>query len=217
MTRSMAIVLCVCTLIGCRAPAPSWNFLAPYGSPTVPPPRTGAVGTGGTYYAPTTPDPQAPAVNGAISAPGAGVMPPAAGGVVPPAPPSVSFSDAANDAISRDDREVAAASYEPGSTHGSDTLTRITDDVPLPASSARAGESSSTLQLDGMRVSDATKLDEPQQFRPAGEPTNIASLPNAESNAPAFLRFINPKPGNTAPTGTPTPAVPPPSGAWQSR
>ena len=55
MTRCVTIVAIAWMLVGCRAPAPSFDVLAPYGSPTVPPPRTGAVGTAGQYYAPTTP------------------------------------------------------------------------------------------------------------------------------------------------------------------
>ena len=78
--------------------------------------------------------------------------------------------------------------------------------------------SSSTLKLSGMPVNDATQPGEPQSFSPAGEPVNINSLPSANSNAPSFLRFINPKTG--ANNGT-VAAVPPAStastGTWQTR
>ena len=41
-------------LSGCRAPMPSFDLLAPYGTSRVPPPGTGSIGTGGNYYTPPT-------------------------------------------------------------------------------------------------------------------------------------------------------------------
>ena len=39
-------------LSGCRAPMPSFDLLAPYGTSRVPAPGTGTIGTGGAYYSP---------------------------------------------------------------------------------------------------------------------------------------------------------------------
>jgi hypothetical protein len=217
MTRYVAIFAVAWTLVGCRAPAPSFDLLAPYGSPTVPPPRTGSIGTAGTYYAPTTPGTQSPAT--APTAPTTttpAVMPPSQ-----PVAPPVSYMGTSNETLSGGTTSVAQASYQPGSTRQVDApATTVTDEVLPSHSTTQSGSpataSSSTLRLNGMRVNDATQYAEPQQFNPAREPINIANLPSANASTPSFLRFINPKSGTSSGTVTPNPPATS-SGAWQTR
>ena len=219
MMRCVAIFAIAWLMVGCRAPAPSFNLLAPYGSATVPPPRTGAVGAAGQYYAPTTPAGQSPAtVPTAPTTATPAVVPQS-----PTAAPPVSYMGAAHEGLSAETTSVAQASYEPGSTRQSPTpATTVTDDVLPPDSTTRpdreatGSSSTSTLQLNGMRVNDATQLAEPQRFDPASEPVNIASLPNANANTPSFLRFISPKSGTTNGTSAPRESTTS-SSAWQSR
>ncbi len=82
--------------MGCHAPTPSvdsMSVLAPYGSATVPPPKTGTVGTSGAYYVPPTAPPAAASGASATqpgTAPGAfmgaaNAPTPAAGSAVIPA------------------------------------------------------------------------------------------------------------------------------------
>jgi hypothetical protein len=66
MLRSAAILLVAWSAIGCRAPKPSFNVFAPYGSSRVPPPPTGSMGNPGAYYQPPgarPPGSQSPATN----------------------------------------------------------------------------------------------------------------------------------------------------------
>ncbi|MBP89848.1 MAG: hypothetical protein CMJ64_24605 [Planctomycetaceae bacterium] len=52
MKRIAIAGIAMLVLSGCRAPMPSFDLLAPYGTSRVPPPGTGTIGTGGTYYTP---------------------------------------------------------------------------------------------------------------------------------------------------------------------
>ncbi len=217
MTRYVAIFAVAWMLVGCRAPAPSFDLLAPYGSPTVPPPRTGSIGTAGTYYAPTTPGTQSPATGPTAPT----TTTPAVAPQSRPAAPPVSYMGTSNETLSAGTTSVAQASYQPGSTRQVHVpATTVTEEVLPPNSTTQSGRpttaSSSTLQLNGMRVNDATQLAEPQQFNPANEPVNIANLPSANANAPSFLRFINPKSGTSSGTVTPNPPATS-SGTWQTR
>ena len=59
MKRLAALLTLVTLMAGCRAPMPSFDVLAPYGTTRVPPPATGTMGTPDTYYqAPASPAPQ---------------------------------------------------------------------------------------------------------------------------------------------------------------
>lgn len=226
MARYVAILITACLLVGCRAPTPSFNVLAPYGSPTVPPPRTGTVGTAGQYYAPTAPAVQSPAappatlpatapVDSSQSFPAA---PPAA---TPPAAPPVSYMGAVQDGLTDQAVPVAQASYELGST-GADSLpAAMVSDDPLPIDTLMQADeptasSPSTLQLAGMRVNDATQLAEPRPFTPTEEPVRLASRSTTSASTPSFLRFISPKAGisSQTPASAQSPA---PSSEWQSR
>src|SRR3972149_1614589 len=116
MTRYVAIFVAAWMLAGCRAPVPSFDFLAPYGSPTVPAPRTGSIGTSGTYYAPMTQGTQPAATAPVIpSASGttAPVFPPPSQPQVPPS----SYMGASNAPLEDEASNVALASYQAGPTH----------------------------------------------------------------------------------------------------
>jgi hypothetical protein len=233
MTRYVILCTLACGLAGCHAPAPSLDVLAPYGSPRVPPPRTGAIGTGGTYYAPTTPNPQAPSTTppagttapippaGLPAVPATSPVLPSTSTAAPPSTvPPVSYMGGANETMSEAATHVAAASYRQGDQRdpAAPPATTVTDASARSKSAASISDATSSLQLNGMRVNDATRANEPEQFTPAGEPVNIASLPAANSNTPSFLRFVTPKGGNGTGTPTPPPATGSTStGTWQSR
>ncbi len=221
MTRLLAITSLVLVLVGCRAPTPSMNVFAPYGSATVPPPPTGAIGNSGSYYAP----------QGSSGAAGQ-VTSPATGGATgsgvqfQTGTPPASFMGTNNvptPAVGRP--AVAQASFEPGTTAGTN-LSQATADSTLSSSSTplppgNSSHSSSTLKLNGMRVNDATTSTEPQQFTPSTAPINIADLPPANaSQTPSFLRILNSRssgvaaPPVAANTGA---AASQPTGTWQTR
>ncbi len=219
MTRYAAILVAAWMLVGCRAPAPSFDMLAPYGSPKVPAPRTGAIGTSGTYYAPMNQGTQ-PTVTAPVnpSLPGTAVP-----NGTPSSQPAAPNMGASATTMAAGTPDVSMASYQAGAPHQvTPPATTIVGGPSFPGAVADASDeassSSSTLKLSGMPVNDATQPGEPQSFSPAGEPVNISSLPSANSNAPSFLRFINPKTG--ASNGTVT-AAPPAStattGTWQTR
>ena len=225
MARYVTILIAACLLVGCRAPTPSFNVLAPYGSPTVPPPRTGAVGTAGQYYAPTAPAGQSPAALPATAPVGSPQSVPAAPPAAPPAVPPVSYMGAVQDDLTDQAVPVAQASYEPGSTLADSLPATTVSDDPLPIDTlAQADEaatsSPSTLQLAGMRVNDATQVAEPRPFTPTEEPVHLASRSTTSVSTPSFLRFISPKSGTSSQTSAPaqSPAQSPaPSSTWQSR
>ncbi len=120
MMRLLATISLALLLMGCRAPTPSMNVFAPYGSATVPAPPTGTIGGSGGYYAPQSPAttvpnqplPTQPPASPPPSTPGYGnLSPPATAGTAllgmsgEPTPAAGSFA-------------VAQASFEPGSTAG---------------------------------------------------------------------------------------------------
>ncbi len=198
MTRFFALISCALLLVGCRAPTPSMNVFAPYGSATVPPPGTGAIGGSGNYYAPPTPPANVPG-QAVPSQPG--VSPPVAtpgyGAVTSPA-----ATDASQLAMSGEPTPavrpstVAQASYQPGST----------------------AAPSSTLRIKSMPVSDATATAEPQQFTPESAPINIADLPPAGANqVPSLLRILNSRSSTNEPTPATTTPPTPSTGTWTTR
>ncbi len=131
MTRYAAILVAAWMLVGCRAPAPSFDVLAPYGSPTVPAPRTGAIGTSGTYYAPMNQGTQPTATAPVTPSPQGTTTPTAPPSSQPVAPPS-SFMGASDTTLAAGAPDVSMASYQAGATH----------QVPPPATTIMSGPSS---------------------------------------------------------------------------
>jgi hypothetical protein len=131
----------------------------------------------------------------------------------------------ASDATSADETSnVSFASYQAGATRQiMPPATTVTDEPPptgaLAGAASKPSNSSSTLNLRGMPINDATESAEPRAFSSAGEPTNISSLPAANGNSPSFLRFINPRTGtnNGTVTAIPPPTTTAPTGVWQTR
>ncbi len=220
MARGVAIVLLIGLLAGCRAPAPSMSCLTPYMDSTVPPPRTGAVGSNGMYYAPPA--------NGMMGAPaaappvtGAGVAPVAPGAGAPvftapsqPLTPPASYMGASTG--NTDSSEVTLASFQAGKP---DEIASAEKDELADSAQPKAADANA-LKLDAMPVNDAS---EPAPL-PAGsagsDPKNIATTPGPNGNAPSFLRFINPRPAGETPATSSTPVQPPASsvaGTWQAR
>ncbi|MHB0956125.1 MAG: hypothetical protein ACYC0X_07060 [Pirellulaceae bacterium] len=225
MTRYVAIVVAAWMLAGCRAPAPSFDVLAPYGSPTVPAPRTGAIGTSGTYYAPMNQGapPAGPAPVAPLSPDAAPpVFAPQSQRLVPPA----SYMGAADTTSADGTTDVSMASYQAVASHQVPPPVRTSmDEQSSQAVVGPEAGSSSTLKLRGMPVNDGTQPDEPQSFTPAGEPVNISSVPPGTSNSPSFLRFINPKTASGGGGGATAATVPTTTAstttasttAWQTR
>ncbi len=156
MMRLLAVACIAMFAVGCHAPTPSMNsmsLLAPYGSATVPPPKTGTVGTSGAYYAPPTAPPAA--VGGAAAAQ-PGTIPPGA------------FMGASNVPTPATGSAVVPASYSAPAAAGA---------VPFPSAAPPApNQPSSSLRLNGMHVNDATSAGQPP---PPGPPVNLTTLPNA--------------------------------------
>jgi hypothetical protein len=178
-------LLAVVALAGCRAPTPSFNLLAPYGSSRVAPPSTSAPSTGGTYYNRTAPatgtgtapnNQQAPA--GTIRStsqtnPGASFL--TTDNLWRPVrtrtanQPAGVFKGASNESTTG---PVQAASYVAPAA----SQTKAAQPT-APATGATASRTTS-LQLNGMPVNDATRTAartaEPARFQPAAGARDIA-------------------------------------------
>ncbi len=146
MVRCVWWVALSAGLIGCRAPAPSLDVLAPYGSAVVPPPGTGTVGTLGNYYG----APKAGAAAPPATPPGNLLPPPSA---VPPGIAPVAPSGVAPASYQSDARGVIAPLS--GVSHGS------RDRPPADSFADPAVEAANPLRLNGMPVNDATVYEEP--------------------------------------------------------
>jgi hypothetical protein len=218
MGRMWAITLAI-AFLGCRAPTPSFNVLAPYGSATVPPPATGSVGTGAGYYAPLGPGVPSPGPVTVPSSPSPvygpqspAVLPPASylGGAQPTeATPSGSNATRASyDFVDTGPHELALSS---SAQAGSSAMTELPH--------GGAADPASSLRLNGMRVSDATQAGEPREFLPPEEAVPMAGSPvGSVDRSPAFLRILNSR--GASPAGTPTPALSESTasnGTWRSR
>jgi len=208
MKRYWAIALITCFLAGCRAPTPSMNFLAPYGSATVPAPPTGSVGTSNDYYAP----PQPSSTTG--GAPAGAASGDQSNNLRQLGPPPGNFVGASDPGDSPTDNSVVRASYD-SAGHRSDDSSE-----PLNWNGSGTTSASSNLKLQGMPVNDATSAVRAQDSALA-DPINLSHLPDARY-APSGLRILTP--GTTRAgvrRGVPTPATPPDAsgvrGSWQGR
>ncbi|MBC8873064.1 MAG: hypothetical protein H8E44_26830 [Planctomycetes bacterium] len=189
-----ALAITVVCLAGCHAPTPSFDLLAPYGSPRVPPPSTGSHGTGGAYYNRTGLP--------ATSAPGG------AGRSTRPAASEKMQTNATSDAhyLATGDswkpiRTTATPDAAPAFPRTADTTaSRI---LPVSYNGAGQRQPSATtlkwqesngdvggqrpsLRLDGMPVTDATGSptpSEPRRFQPAEGAIEIGQLPGATTAA----------------------------------
>jgi hypothetical protein len=208
MMRYVLIVALSAGVIGCRAPAPSLDVLAPYGSAVVPPPGTGTVGTLGNYYGPAQQGAAAPTAipTAPMAAPPQQLVPPPASAApgIAPVPPS----------------GVAPASFQFDATPVIAPLSggsHVDEQVrPATSSSVPSADDSNPLRLNGMPVSDATAYEDPSSFPSAGNSAGTAGQTPTAGNAPSFLRFINPKPAPAASSAA-VPVAPPASAAWQAR
>lgn len=221
MARGMAIVLLIGLLAGCRAPAPSMSCLTPYMDSTVPPPRTGAVGSNGMYYAPPTngmmgAPPAAPPAAGTSVAP-----PPAAGANAPvftapnqPLTPPSSYMGSST--TTPEPSTVSLASFQAG--RPDEIASSETDE--LAGAAKPAASDANKLKLNAMPVSDASEPASLPEGVTGSATKDITTAPVANGNAPSFLRFINPRPAGETPATTGAPVQPPASsvaGTWQAR
>ena len=169
-------VIVVC-LAGCHAPRPSFDLLAPYGSSRVPAPSTGSHGTGNAYY--TRSAPPATAIPGGP----AGSANPASSRKM-----QTNTSDGspflASDESWKPIRTIATpepAPVFPGESNGAASSV-----VPVSyPQSADAGTSQSSLRLNGVPLTDASRAgsrSEPARFRASGNAIEISQLPRASSD-----------------------------------
>lgn len=217
-------------LTGCHAPKPSFNFLAPYGSPTVPPPPTGAVGTSPGYYA----SPQSSSGNQAGKTP----TPSNAGSSS--APSNHSSESAPNTpsntpGTSRESGTRLQMGAPPGRFMGTENRSDSGGEerehgvkpasyhAGPPSSGARLSDNSrstgsSTLKLDAMPVNDATSTTRTATDSNA-EPTRLSDLPDA-SRISSSLRTVTPGAAYASRTRQgqfPPPLATPAGSRWQTR
>ena len=209
MMRYATGLIAVMCLVGCRAPAPSFNAFAPYGTPHVPPPTTGSVGTPNSYYQapsglppaqpsaqpPTTGLPTTPLPTTPLPTTPTGPTAPTLG--TPPTTPLPTYGASTETAGMSG---VAQASYQQPVDGTRSVL-------------VNGSQGSTTLNLNGMHVNDATGPTEPQAFTPDGtEMVEISQLPPATptTRSPSVIRVIQP-------TTTSTSSATSSSGNWQSR
>ncbi len=228
-------VAAVILLCGCRAPAPSFNAFAPFGSSRVPPPPTSVYQHSGQYYqAPasgqalpnqntgTTVAPNSGSAPASLQPPPANLVSPPALGAIAPVGSLPGFVGVGNSPGG----SVAPASYQApvavrshvANGPGAAVLppsTTASSPPPGPASNAAkpaTPSSSSKLKLKGMPVNDATQIDRPAaQVMPPGAPVEISQLPPASGNRVSSLLHIVRPNGAFATNGSTA------TGRWQPR
>lgn len=170
---------------GCRAPMPSFNPLAPLGTTRVPPPGTGAIGAGGSYYTPPRPS-ASPAI-------GTGFRPTPAtnkwSNLDDPRTESLANKDgwsptrnapANTSVVKLADVDVALANHE-AATRPIPAASVIERQGPIRILGATSHPSRPTLR--GMPVNDVTTASEPRTFLPAGRVVDISELRDASPKA----------------------------------
>jgi hypothetical protein len=207
MTR-IAITLAITLLAtGCRAPMPSMNVLAPYGTPRVPAPTTGSYGGPSTYYQAPPGTYQAPA--GTYQTPPSTFQTPSV--TIPPIGTGVRNPSSLNHSgwtISHGslDRNVATPipSAKPVGVRGrSVQQANFEQEVALSPSqnSLRSPGDPSTPRFRGMPVNDATRAREPARFRPPSDAIDISQLPRPGQNGATLVAassVVIPASSNTA-------------------
>ncbi len=237
--RLIAVVaMAAFALSGCRAPMPSFDGFAPFGSTRVPPPPTGAYKQAGNYYsaapanAPTaTSNPARTAPAGSATAP---ISPPPAGSsppnlVKPPAfgatapigslPGFVGVGNSPGGGIAPVSYQApatrTATTAAPAVSTTGSVLPPTTANRPATTSAAKSvpapktsQANSSTLRLNGMHVNDATQLPGVGQVMPPDPSNKTASSASSSGNHTSSLLQI------VKPTGTQTA---PAASAWQAK
>lgn len=195
MFRSAAIVVICVSFMGCRAPKPSMNVFAPYGSSRVPPPATGSMTNPNAYYQPPN---GAPPAQAPTQTPAGATTAPSLGSPVP-AGSTPGFLGASQEPTPADPSQpVALAAFEveatdDGSTHAN-AATAEGELEPLPAQSISAN-TGSTLNLRGMPVNDATNVGDPRGTSEQEEQAVVAKSETARS--PSLLKIINRRSAST--------------------
>jgi hypothetical protein len=200
LMRGLAVTCAVALLLcGCRAPMPSMNLLAPYGTPRIPPPATGAYGAPKTYYQPPQgPPATAPAVGTGLRS----ERSPAGGwtNADSTAPASRVAQSTSAPARTADDGGVRPASFEslvpvnraieptdlPRQSSAPKLLSasaervheegmRAVPQIRIPNDADAAG--SSGMRLKGMPVNDATLPVQSGRLAPSPAVMDISQLP----------------------------------------
>jgi hypothetical protein len=210
MKRVAFVFLLSFAFVGCRAPMPSANLLAPYGSKCVTPPPTGSINASGNYYTPaTTPSSTVPFGTGFRQTPNnrwSNLDEPNATRVASTNSPAAQRDASTSKVIGAEDLDVALTSHQtPATVVPATTIIERTGPIRIVQSDSRSV--AAVPRLRGMTVTDATQSREPRQFNPTGRVVAISELPDA----PATTRTTSVQPASHTSQGTAL------SGGWQSR
>lgn len=189
MVRFSICLLAILAMVGCRAPMPTFNPLAPYGPTRIPPPGTGSYGAADTYYQPGSGASTAsePVGTGFRSTTNATATPSAA-----------NVANAASNGGAAADDAAMTASHNSSKTQLVPAAAVTRADTPIRVSAPASGSATSmTSKLRGMHVNDATAPAEPAPFSPPSGMVDISQLPDASTPPTSPVR------------GQPTPATPP--------
>lgn len=192
MKWNVTLLVALAFVAGCHAPKPSFNLLAPYGAPRVPPPSTSAGGNNPAYYTPTGGVPAGPA----SAAPAASTVPTAGqpGGSSQASAPYMATNQSWTSVLDKTAKNAGAPA----------TVTTIDGDVRMAAFAAEASKSApaddggSTLRSGGMQVNDATAPPSPPAVFVA--PSGASPI----SHLPAPPTAMNPNAAADAKTVTAT-------------
>ena len=165
MNRLIVAFVALVVLAGCRAPMPSFDPLAPYGSTRVPAPGTGSYGSPDTYY--QGPEATTPVGSGFRARTSATEN-----------ESGVQLASHTEDNASQVGSGVKQASLETARLVPSGSVTESPIRIVEPAPS----ESGTRPKLNGMRVKDATRPAEPAAFNPPEEVIDISQLPKPSAS-----------------------------------
>jgi len=210
MKESAASVMALILLVGCNAPPPM-NLASPYGATRVPPPGTGSFARPDSYYQPSSRPGLSGEGTGAQYAGGELPKSPASGVSVAPAPQNGQNTSAGSG--------VRLASMEDTvSTTGSSSTGRTTKPVNVTSSEpairiveSPAAARTSSPQLKGMAVSDATRPAEPRAFQPSSQMKDLSQYPLTAA-APSMAGT-----SQAAPTTSAPPANGSDASSWKNR
>jgi len=198
MTRFIVAGLVAAFFAGCRAPTPTISDFAPFGSTTVNPPSTGAIGSAGSYYPSNTspavavptaaPTPAGPVSNTPATGRRSQVLP-------PPGVLGTSSGAATSTPLAWKHTDVRQASYETNQMVQNATVAAnqvLPPDMdPLPGSGTQ--NRSSSLQLRGMPVNEVRPLSSGSDRSRSTMSTNPGVYSSRSARrSPALLRIINP-------------------------
>ncbi|HJN10450.1 MAG: hypothetical protein QGH33_05280 [Pirellulaceae bacterium] len=188
MKRLSPLLLAMLAFAGCRAPMPSFNLLAPYGSTRIPPPSTGSVAPD-KYYQPGSPS-TTPVGTGFRARRSSTSL---------SADASTNSSEVATVSGSDASGRATRVTHET-TTVSSETVVPVTTVVESrdPIRIVESGTTARSLppNVRGMQINESTV--EPGRFHPASQLIDITQLPPASSVRHANVVPINQAVGSSA-------------------